>query len=85
MIGRLASACAGRGHWEALTTLLDGAALPSLGAAPGLLATAAEAGQYALAARIVRMVRSCCTHGHKELSLADQWLSLPCTIVRDHV
>ena len=58
MVGRLASACAGRGHWEALTTLLDGAALPSLGAAPGLLAAAAEAGQYGLVARILQMVRS---------------------------
>jgi hypothetical protein len=55
--GRLALSCAERGRWEALATLLEGAPLPSLGAAPGLLAAAAEAGQYNIAARVLQMVR----------------------------
>ena len=57
LTGRLALACAERGRWEALTTLLDGSPLPSMGVAPGLLAAAAEAGQYDLTARILEMVR----------------------------
>ena len=56
LTGRLAVACAERGHWEALATLLEGSTLPSLGAAPGLLAAVAEAGQYEMAARILHTV-----------------------------
>ena len=68
LTGRLALACAERGRWEALATLLAGSTLPSLGAAPGLLAAAAEAGQFGLVARILQTVRSECNILQQPLS-----------------
>ena len=56
LTGKLASALAERGHWDAVGKLAAGAKLTTLASAPGLAAAAVEAGQYTLLSRLLLQV-----------------------------